>query len=114
MSYSFDVLPLHPQPQPLETLTSYLARLAQANGLFTIPSVAKVCFPSIDIKVVRNFNDYPPVSLDKLPIAANCPTKKLYATSFAPIVETFGRSIHPHAASRFLGGTIARYLRYCP
>jgi hypothetical protein len=114
ISYSFDVLPLHPQPQPLETLTSYLARLAQANGFFTISSVAKICLPSIHIKVVRHFNDYLPLSLDILPIVANCPSEKLYATSFAPIVEIFGRSIHPHAASRFLGGTVAKYLRYCP
>ena len=27
------VLPLHPQPQPLESFTSYLIRLAEANGL---------------------------------------------------------------------------------
>ncbi len=30
------VLPLHPQPQPLESMTSYLTRLAEANGLQSI------------------------------------------------------------------------------
>ncbi len=30
------VLPLHPQPQPLESITSYMIRLAEANGLQSI------------------------------------------------------------------------------
>ncbi len=32
----WNVLPLHPQPQPLESMTSYLTRLAEANGLQSI------------------------------------------------------------------------------
>ena len=28
----WNVLPLHPQPQPLESITSYITRLAEANG----------------------------------------------------------------------------------
>ena len=30
--YYFDTLPLRRQPQPLESFTSYLTRLAEANG----------------------------------------------------------------------------------
>ena len=31
-TYYFDTLPVHPQPAALESLSSYLTRLAQANG----------------------------------------------------------------------------------
>ena len=29
----WNVLPVHPRPQPLESMTSYITRLAEANGL---------------------------------------------------------------------------------
>jgi TniQ len=35
-------LPLHPQPQPLESFTSYLLRLAEANGLRSIYEIAQL------------------------------------------------------------------------
>ena len=32
----WNMLPLRPRPQPLESITSYIARLAEANGLQSI------------------------------------------------------------------------------
>jgi hypothetical protein len=33
---TWNVLPLRPRPQPLESMTSYITRLAEANGLQSI------------------------------------------------------------------------------
>ena len=41
----FEVLPIHPRPQPMETLTSYLTRLAEANGIPNICRLQPIIFP---------------------------------------------------------------------
>ena len=46
----FDVLPVHPQPLPLESLTSYLMRLAEANHITSMTGLSAICFPGLDPK----------------------------------------------------------------
>jgi hypothetical protein len=36
----WNMLPLRPRPQPLESMTSYITRLAEANGLQSINELA--------------------------------------------------------------------------
>ena len=43
--YYFDTLPLHSQPEHLESFTSYLSRLSEMNGINSISALASICFP---------------------------------------------------------------------
>ncbi len=64
----FDVLPYHPHPKPFESLTSYLLRLAQGNGLKWLRGVVSISFPEPN-SVQRTFfqSDYSPISWGLLP-----------------------------------------------
>lgn len=114
MPYYFDTLPLHPQPERLETFTSYLLRLAQAHHIRTVDKFSALCFPGHNRRVVRELSDYPPVSFAALPTLAVCPIPALLATTFHHVGIKFGRSTRPQPLSRFLGKNVAPYLRYCP
>jgi hypothetical protein len=66
MTYYFDVLPLHPPPEYLEALTSYLMRLAELNGISSMDGLSALCFPHQDRRITRDIADYPPVSCRKI------------------------------------------------
>lgn len=111
----FDVLPWHPRPQPLESLTGYLTRLAQGNGLQSIQRLIVTCFPGQYERGSMHIPaDYPMVSWDALPTAAACSEVALRATTFYHLTEKFGRSARPQDIGYFLRGSLARHFRYCP
>jgi hypothetical protein len=112
--YSFETLPLHPQPEHFESFTSYLMRLADANGIKSVDNLSALCFPNRDRRVVRKVTDYPPVSFDRLTIVGNCTGETLLATTFFHVAAKFGRSGLPQPTSRFLSGCLCQHLRYCP
>ena len=114
MTYYFDALPLHPQPEYLESLTSYLMRLAELNGISSIDGISTLCFPHQDRRITRDIADYPPVSFGQLIIACTCSEAMLRTTTFFHLAAKFGRSTRPQPVSRFLSGCISQYLRYCP
>src|SRR5581483_9957190 len=68
MTYYFEVLPLHPGPEYLESLTSYLMRLADLNGISSIDGLSALCFPHQERRISRGIAEYPPVSFDDLTI----------------------------------------------
>lgn len=112
--YCFDVLPLHPQPESLESFTSYLIHLAGANGISSMDGLSALCFPHQDRRITRSITDYPPTSFDRLPAVGNCPTETLITTTFFHVAAKFGRSTLPQPLSRFLVGCVSEHLRYCP
>jgi hypothetical protein len=114
MTYYFDTLPLHPPPQLLESFTSYLLRVAESNVIHSVDELVALCFPDQNRRITREVGDYPPLSLKALSAATVTTVPTLLATTFYHLVAKFGRSTHPQAASRFLGGSLAGYLRYCP
>lgn len=114
MPLYFDVFPIHGQPEPFETLTSYTTRLAEANGIHSVDCTSALCFPCQDRRISRDLADYPPKSLDGLYQVGFCLQDRLLATTFFYLGTKFGRSTHPQAMSRFLHGCIATSLRYCP
>ncbi len=114
MTYYFDVLPLHPRPAYLESLTSYLMRLAENNGISSIDGISALCFPHQDRRITRDIADYPPVSFGNLAIVAACTEETLRTTTFFHLAVKFGRSTLPQPTSRFLSGSVGQYLRYCP
>jgi DNA-binding XRE family transcriptional regulator len=114
MTYYFDVLSLHPRPEYLESLTSYLMRLAELNGISSIDGISALSFPQQDRRITRDIADYPPMSFSKLMIVGACNEETLRTTTFFHVAAKFGRSTLPQPSSRFLSGCISQYLRYCP
>ena len=114
MTYYFDVLPLHPRPAYLESLTSYLMRLAELNGISSIDGISALCFPHQDRRITREVADYPPVSFSDLTRVGTWSEEILRTTTFFHLAAKFGRSSLPQPVSRFLSGCVGRYLRYCP
>jgi transcriptional regulator with XRE-family HTH domain len=112
--YFFDALPSHPKPESLESLTSYLMRLAKSNGISSMNGLSAVCFPHQDRRITREIADYPPTSFESLMKVTTCSKESLLATTFFHVAAKFGRSTHPQALSRFLSGAVCDFLRYCP
>jgi hypothetical protein len=110
--FPFEVLPVHPPPFPLESLTGYLVRLAEANGLTTKSGLTAIAFPQLRWKM--NWSDYPCPSFGKLPQVTLCSVGQLQNTTFYPLLQKFGRALSPVHCSRFLADSISPYLRYCP
>src|SRR5258708_31317422 len=91
----WNVLPVHPRPQPLESMTSYITRLAEANGLKSIHELGALAggIPLNNLKIP----DYPaPVSpcLARLP---GVPTPGTLDITFFPSIHRFARSMPPDA-----------------
>jgi DNA-binding transcriptional regulator YiaG len=112
--FYFDVLPIHPQPEPLESFTSYLMRLGEANGIQYPYDLGHRLFPGQNSYVIRILTDHVPVSFGSVPQQACCSETRLLATTFHHLGRKFGRSLKGRTSSSFLHGTIAPSLRYCP
>ena len=114
MRYYFDVLPLHPPPEYLESLTSYLMRLAELNGISSIDGISALCFSHQDRRITRDIADYPPISFGDLTRVGAWTEEILRPTTIFHLAAKFGRSTLPQPVSRFLSGCVGQYLRYCP
>jgi hypothetical protein len=112
MQYSFDTLPVHPQPKPLEDFVSYFTRLGVENGLLSRRQLARFLFSSKRSRP-EGIADYPPISFGKIPILTSCDMEMLNATTFYYISSLFGRTVSPVPVARFLSGVISKTLRYC-
>ena len=110
----YDALPIHPSPKRLESLTSYLTRLCEANGITSVDALVSMCFAHQSRRVAREQTDFPPLSLVSLASTTACPEATLLLTTFQPIAQKFGRSSHPQPLSRFLAGSLASHFRFCP
>jgi predicted transcriptional regulator len=108
----WNVLPVHPRPQPLESMTSYITRLAEANGLKSIHELGALA-GGIRLKNLKS-PDYPAPASPGLARLASVPTAGWLDMTFFHLVHRFGRSMHPVALHKFLAGSIAPALRYCP
>jgi transcriptional regulator with XRE-family HTH domain len=113
-THYFDVLPVHPQPKPLESLTSYLTRIAQTNHLKSVDALSGLLFPNQSRRTTRTYTDFPPAHLDDLVKSTVCPAPRLLETTFSHLGAKFGRSIKPQPLSRFLRGAIADKFHFCP
>jgi len=110
----FEVLPIHPRPQSMETLTSYLTRLAEANGIPNICRLQPIIFPNRNADDLRGMKDLSPRSFDSLLVAALCSEADLLATTFNNLIWKFERPTNATTVASFLLGHLAPKLRYCP
>lgn len=113
--FYFDTLPIHFPPKRLESLSSYLARLARANLLTEPCQMNYLIGPGkIGGKYIQRMDDYPPIMVENMVWCTGQSSETLLSTTFYPIAVNLGRNPHPQAIGRFLKGSIAGYLRYCP
>ena len=103
-----DVLPAHPQPQPLESLNSYIKRLAAANH---IQHIHKFSLFAAIREPRFLFHNMPLPSFGHLATIAGCTDAHLVALTFYHLGRKFRRE---QTLGRFLSGCIASYSRYCP
>jgi hypothetical protein len=112
--FYYETFPLHPPPERLESLTSYLTRLAEANKLESISSLAEICFPDQAYSTLRHLRDYPLLTMELLQTVTTCTKGSLLKTTFYHLGKKFGHSIQPYLFPAFLSTSLAKYLRYCP
>ncbi len=108
------MLPLHPQPQWLESLSSYIIRLAEANGLKAMNELATLSGIR-GWETVRHAPDYSSYSVRRLAYLAGCTPTILQNMTFYHLAHHFNRSSLLFRDMRdFFQGCIAPWMRYCP
>jgi transcriptional regulator with XRE-family HTH domain len=108
----FDNLPLHPLPRRLESLSSYVLRLAEANMIQSVHILAALL--GIPAATFIRLSNYPLLSYGTISTRTNVVQENLLATTFYHFGKKFGRSTRPSALARFLKGSLGSHLRYCP
>jgi hypothetical protein len=109
----WNVLPLHPRPQPLESITSYITRLAEANGLQSINELGALA-GGMTFSSLKRSPDYPAPSSPGLAQITGHPEERWLDMTFFHLVGHFGCAMNPTSLHRFLAGSLAASLRYCP
>src|SRR5712691_1906127 len=107
------VLPLHPQPQPLESMASYITRLAEANGLQSINELRALA-GGMAFSGMKRSPDYPAASYSGLAHITGHPEERWPNMTFFHLVQHFGCAMNPNSLHSFLAGSLAASLRYCP
>jgi transcriptional regulator with XRE-family HTH domain len=116
----YDTLPLHPQPIPMESFTSYLSRLAKANDMKKVADILSIAFPLNNYLRYRlkegslTLAESTIFSFDALPELACCSEEALLATTFFHLGRKLGSLPFSQVLVMFLGDSVAHYLRYCP
>src|SRR5579859_3814164 len=95
----FETLPLHPQPEPLESLSSYIMRIAEANGYDQIRTLYKLM--GIYITKAEQFSDFPHQFFGEVSLLTTCPEPRLLETTLYYAGKKFGCSSQPNMLSRF-------------
>lgn len=113
--YYFETLPIRLQPMPLESLTSYLTRLAEANGIrYTSAFSTLISEDPNPMRQLVDLIDFPLLSFEAMPKVMGLSQPRLLALTFYHLARKFGRSIDALRKDHFLLGATAAHLRYCP
>jgi len=107
-------LPLHPRPAELGSLTSYITRVAQANGLQTSAELVAASGTADSWRTLCSFPDGSLKSVLGLTALTGCTPTDLEAMTLLPLSRQFGRANSTKTLRRFLQGSLASHLRYCP
>jgi transcriptional regulator with XRE-family HTH domain len=95
-------------------LTSYVIRLAEANGIQARYQLHSIFFPNRSQTAIRGMADLPLADYEALSTMAACSEAALRATTFYYLVNRFNRPTSSPRVSDFLTGCLTRRLRYCP
>jgi len=108
----FDSLPLHPLPRGLESFSSFVLRLAEANGVQSVRVLSALL--GVSAATLIRLSDYPLLSFGTTSTRTGAMRGDLLATTFYHLGKKFGRSTRPSPLARFLRGSLGSHLRYCP
>jgi hypothetical protein len=108
----FDSLPLHPLPRRLESFSSFVLRLAEANGIQSVRVLSALL--DVSAATLIRLSDYPLLSFGTISTRTSVEQEDLLATTFYHLGKKFGRSTRPSPLARFLRGSLGSHLRYCP
>lgn len=107
-SHYLDTLPSHPRPQPLESLNSYLKRVAHANGIHHIATFSHLT----GVREPKRFLELTPApDYGQLGMVTHCSDRDLLAMTVYFLGRKFGRE---QSLGRFLASSLARHQRWCP
>ncbi len=107
-SHFLDTLPSHPRPQPLESLNSYLKRVAHANGIHHIATFSHLT----GVREPKRLLELTPASdFRQLGMVTCCSDRVLLAMTVYFLGHKFGRE---QSLGRFLAPSLARHQRWCP
>ena len=106
--FYLDRLPAHPRPKPLESLNSYMKRLAQENGIHHIQTFSHMTRLREPKRLLAL---HIPPSFGQLGSVTGCTEDDLLALTTHFLASKFGREQTP---GRFLARSVVKYLRWCP
>jgi hypothetical protein len=109
----WNLLPLHPHPEVLESLTSYITRLAEANGLQSINELGALV-GGMRFSSLKKNPDYPTVIYPGLARLTGHSEDVWLDMTFFHLIQYFGVSMNAYVLHQFLAGSFATSLRYCP
>ena len=112
--YVFDTYASHPPPEPLESLTGYLTRIAALNGMTTRIQVRSTLLSHDTGGYHPTPTDFPLSSWSALSTAVAATSERLLATSLYFIGHKFGRADSTKSLGSFLRESLSTSLRYCP
>lgn len=103
-----ETLPAHPRPQSLESLNSYLKRLACANGIHHVNTFSHLT----GVREPRHWLELRPApDYGQLGTVTCCSNRELLALTVYFLGRKFGRE---QSLGRFLAHSTASYQRWCP
>jgi transcriptional regulator with XRE-family HTH domain len=110
----FQTLGIHPELEPLESLTGYLTRLAELNRIDSYQKFSFLSF-STKTKFLRpETYDFPLLPMKSLSHLSSRSLAELQVGTFYHLGAKFGRWPYPQGLGRFLNGSLSEHLRYCP
>ena len=112
ITFTFDVLPLHPAPQPGESLTGYLRRIAHLNSVQSVHELSdqsRIWLNNLIRQPDTPLADY--AGMAKLLV---CTEDQLRDLTFQHLLDKFGRSGIGQRPGTFLSSSLSYTLRYCP
>src|SRR5437667_786072 len=107
------VLPLRPRPEVLESMTSYITRLAEANGLQSTNELGALA-GGMSLSSLKESPDYPAAAYPGLAQITGYPQERWFDMTFFHLAQHFGCAMNPNSLHSFLAGSLAASLRYCP
>jgi TniQ len=116
--YAFDMLPVHPPPCPDESLSGYLLRLVELNGIVRLGDLHVLLFPS-DLTNKRfetgplALVDYPWPRMETIQSATGSSASELLATTVFHVGQKFACETNPEL-KYFLAESLSAYRRFCP
>lgn len=106
--FYLDRLAAHPRPKPLESLNSYMKRLAQVNGIHHIQTFSHLTRLREPKRLLAL---HVPPSFGLLGKVTGCTEDDLLALTTHFLASKFGREQTP---GRFLARSVVKCLRWCP